>query len=133
MKKERVKEWIYKAEEDFESARQLAKKTTKVVPNVVCFHCRQSIEKYLKAFLIWHDIEPPAIHDLQRLNNICIKIDKDFNLISEQLNSLNAYAVDFRYPGENATIEESKSAVQIMKHVRKFLRNKLKLERKSEI
>jgi HEPN domain-containing protein len=40
MRKKLVDEWIYKAEEDFESARHLVKKLKRHVPDVVCFHCQ---------------------------------------------------------------------------------------------
>lgn len=129
MKKKLVDEWIYKAEEDFESAQHLIRKAGKPVPDVVCFHCQQCIEKYLKAFLVQNNVEPPEIHDLQRLKNLCAKLDEKFNQISEGLDVLNAYAVDFRYPGEGATVKESKIAFQTMKEQRKFLREKLKLRK----
>ena len=43
MTKELVEEWIYKAEEDFESALHLVKKDRKPVPDSICFHCQQCI------------------------------------------------------------------------------------------
>ncbi len=128
MTKKLVEEWIYKAEEDLESALHLVKKDKKPVPDSVCFHCQQCIEKYLKAFLVLHNIEPPEIHDLQRLKAICIKVDKSFEEISEGLDILNAYAVNFRYPGEVATTEEANEAVLVMKKVHKFIRDRLNLE-----
>jgi HEPN domain-containing protein len=129
MREKLVEEWIYKAEQDFESAQHLIKKVEKPVPDVVCFHCQQCIEKYLKAFLVQNNVEPPEIHDLQRLKNLCVKLDENFNQVSEGLDVLNAYAVDFRYPGEGATVKESKIAFQTMKEQRKFLRGKLKLKK----
>ena len=129
MTKKLVEEWIYKAEEDFESAVYLAKKDKKPVPDSVCFHCQQCIEKYLKAFLISNDIEPPEIHDLQRLKAICSKVDESFEEVSGELDILNAYAVNFRYPGEVATVEEANEAVLVMRKIHKFIRDRLKLER----
>jgi len=128
MTKELVQEWIYKAEEDFESALHLVKKDRKPVPDSICFHCQQCIEKYLKAFLILNNIEPPEIHDLQRLKVICSNVDESFEEISEELDILNAYAVNFRYPGEVATVEEANEAFLVMKKVHKFIRDRLKLE-----
>ncbi|MBI4848150.1 MAG: HEPN domain-containing protein [Nitrospirae bacterium] len=32
----------------------------------MCFHCQQCIEKYLKAFLIYNESEPPRTHDRPR-------------------------------------------------------------------
>lgn len=129
MTRKLVEEWIYKAEEDFESAMHLVKKDKKPVPDSVCFHCQQCIEKYLKAFLISNNIEPPEIHDLQRLKAICSEVDKSFEEISEELDILNAYAVNFRYPGEAATVEEANEAVLVMKKAHRFIQDKLKLER----
>ena len=128
MTKELVEEWIYKAEEDFESALHLVKKDRKPVPDSICFHCQQCIEKYLKAFLILNNIEPPQIHDLQRLKAICSNVDESFEEISEELDILNAYAVNFRYPGEVATVEEANEAFLVMKNVHKFIKDRLKLE-----
>ncbi len=125
MKEKLINEWIYKAEEDFESAMYLVKKRKNVAPDSVCFHSQQCIEKYLKAFLIKNDVVPPEVHDLQRLRVLCANIDKDFNLISEELDILNAYAVNFRYPGEQATIEESKEAALKMREIREFIRKKI--------
>lgn len=126
MTRKLVEEWIYKAEEDFESAVYLAKKDKKAVPDSVCFHCQQCIEKYLKAFLISNDIEPPGIHDLQRLRAICSEADESFEEVSGELDILNAYAVNFRYPGEVATVEESHEAVLVMRKVRRFIRDRVK-------
>ena len=133
MTRKLVEEWIYKAEEDFESAVYLVKKDKKPVPDPVCFHCQQCIEKYLKAFLVLNNIEPPEIHDLQRLRAICSNIDESFEEISGELDILNAYAVNFRYPGEVATVEEANEAFLVMKKVYKFIRDRLKLEEKMNL
>lgn len=44
------KEWIQKAEEDYQAALLLAKKTKNIFLNAVCFHSQQSAEKYLKGY-----------------------------------------------------------------------------------
>ncbi len=41
------------------------------------------------------------------------------------MRELLPYAVAFRYPGEEATKEESQKAVLAMKNVREFLRQRL--------
>lgn len=125
MREKLVEEWVYKAEEDFEAATFLERKKGKPVPDVICFHAQQCIEKYLKAYLTKNAIEPPEIHDLLRLNRLCIEIDKEFEEISEKLDILNAYAVNFRYPGEEATIEEAKEALENAKSVRHCIRRKM--------
>lgn len=48
--KRHTAKWVLKAEDDIESARTLAA-LAKPKRDVVCFHCQQAAEKYLKALL----------------------------------------------------------------------------------
>jgi hypothetical protein len=41
---------------------------------------------------------------------------------------LSVYAVEFRYPGESATVDDAKTAVAIMKRARAELRGILRLK-----
>ncbi len=123
-----VEEWLAKAEEDYGGAIDLARKRKEPRPNLVCFHGQQAAEKYLKAFLVRHKIEFPKTHDLRSLANQCAQIDGTFAMIEKSLLTLTYYAVDFRYPGENATVEEAREAVDAMKEVRKFVRARLGLK-----
>ena len=100
-------------------------KKKKSVPDSVFFHYQQCIEKYLKAYLSLHNIEPPEIHDLQVLKKLSSNVDKDFERIGDDLEILNAYAVNFRYPGESATIKDAEEAFNLMKKLRKFILEKL--------
>ena len=56
-----------------------------------------------------------------------LAVDPAFDLITDLLLLLNPYAVEFRYPGEEATAEETREAVKAIKTVRRFVRNKLGL------
>ncbi len=60
-----------------------------------------------------------------RLNRLCIEVDREFEVISEKLEILNAYAVNFRYPGEAATVEEAKEALENAKDIRRFIKEKI--------
>jgi HEPN domain-containing protein len=62
MKRETAR-WVQKAEPDWEVAHKLAE-GNKPPRDIVCFHCQQAAEKYLKAILqeIGHVV--PKIHDL---------------------------------------------------------------------
>ncbi len=128
MKSKLTEEWIKKAEGDFTAALTLSEKQEKNLSDAICFHCQQCIEKYLKAFLVNNNIEPPEVHDLQRLKVLCAETDKDFKSISEQLNVLDAYAVNFRYPGESAEMDDAQHALSAMKGARKFICEKLRGE-----
>jgi len=118
---------VDKAEEDYEVTATLARKRKRPTPNAVCFHCQQCAEKYLKAFLVRHEVVFPKIHDLRELRRLAVTIDPTFDLITDLLVGLAPYAVEFRYPGEEATVEEAKAAVKAVKEIRWFVRNKLEL------
>jgi HEPN domain-containing protein len=120
-----LEEWVLKAEEDCEVATVLLRKRKRPTPNAVCFHCQQCCEKYLKAFLVKYNVIFPKTHDLLELHKLCLSVDSTFALISGLLNQLNPYSVEFRYPGEIATLEEAKAAAKAMKKVRHFVRSKL--------
>ena len=65
---------------------------------IICYHCQQSAEKYLKGFLALRGEEIQKTHDLTRLNKGCQKYDKDFKQIEDDLLMLTDYAVNIRYP-----------------------------------
>ncbi|MEK6544455.1 MAG: HEPN domain-containing protein [Elusimicrobiota bacterium] len=119
-----VKEWIKKAEEDYEAACALARKRGKATPDVVCFCAQQCAEKYFKAYLVFKRLKVPKTHDLMELLTIVACNDSSFELIHDLLERLNSYAVEFRYPGEDATKGEARAAVKAITEVRHFFRSK---------
>ncbi|MGQ9627678.1 MAG: HEPN domain-containing protein [Anaerolineae bacterium] len=129
MSEEYLREWIDKAEEDYQVAITLVRRRKNPVPNAVCFHCQQCVEKYLKAFLVQRGITFPKTHDLLELQKLCLSEDPSFEFIGDLLDCLNPYSVEFRYPGEGATPEEARSAVKAMKISRRFLKDRLNLGR----
>ncbi len=48
-----------------------------------CYHCQQAAEKYLKAYLIYAEVEPPRIHDLTRLVAISKTVDRGFEMLDD--------------------------------------------------
>ena len=128
MSEEYLKEWVRKAEEDYAVATALARRRKSPTPNAVSFHCQQCAEKYLKAYLVQHNVIFPKTHDLLELHRLCMSVDPAFSLIGDLLDLLNPYSVEFRYPGEETTPEEAKATVKAMKEVRRFGRGVLKVD-----
>ncbi len=120
--------WIEKAEEDFKAALTLLRQRKGPARNVICFECQQCAEKYLKGFLVRHRISFPKTHDLRELTEQCIKVDNTFTLIAPRVVLLKNYAVPYRYPGADATMDDAREAAAIMKEVRKFVRARLGLK-----
>ncbi len=54
-----IEPWIRKADNDISSARYLAENMRPAPAEIICFHCQQAAEKYLKAFLVYNEHEPP--------------------------------------------------------------------------
>ena len=119
--------WIYKAEEDYRAALTLARKRKDPVPDNICFSAQQYAEKYLKAFLVHHRKRFPKTHDLVELLKFAVTVDPLLDVIRPDIRELMPYAVAFRYPGEEATREESQRAVRAMKEVRGIIRERLGL------
>lgn len=88
---------VAEGSDDLRSARILLEADPPVT-DVVCFHCQQAAEKYLKSFLIYHEVEPPYTHNLPTLLSLCVQQDASLQDLYEQAESLNPFAVHGRYP-----------------------------------
>jgi HEPN domain-containing protein len=84
---ELTEEWLFKAEQDIYSADLLLHAGEIPVPDYVCFHCQQSAEKYLKAYLQEHQVEFKRNHDLVPLFRLCLSLDKEFQRIKKDLSA----------------------------------------------
>ncbi len=125
MKNELFKEWIIKAQNDLETAQILFKE--KGPTDTFCFHCHQSVEKYLKAFLVYHQIEFEKIHDIWLLAKECSKKEKEILKFKKELKILNAYYIECRYPPEIIDYPwlECKKVLKITEEITKFISDKI--------
>jgi HEPN domain-containing protein len=64
-----------------------------------CFHSQQSIEKNLKAYLIYQGKDIEKTHNIIFLLDECADFDPIFAFIDP--GNINAYAVQGRYPDSN--------------------------------
>ncbi|MBI4667706.1 MAG: HEPN domain-containing protein [Elusimicrobia bacterium] len=90
-----------------------------------CFHCQQAAEKYLKAFLTLHRHYFSKTHDLKKLQKLAIPFDMKIAIFTDNLQLLNLYSVDIRYPGASATKQEAKAAFRAATKLRFHLRNSI--------
>ncbi len=96
---EYIKQWLTKANDDLKIVEhELDLPEKEIVKNAVCFHCQQAVEKYLKAFLIYHKTEVERTHDIEHLLDQCALIDKDF--VNIEVRELSSFGVDIRYPDD---------------------------------
>jgi HEPN domain-containing protein len=121
-----VNEWKQKAENDLRTA-EIVLSSEEPPTDTICFHAQQCAEKYLKSYLTLKDITIEKTHDLTRINNICIGLDRDFQELSDFAELLSGYAVDIRYPGDfiECSIEEAEKAVEMAKSFKNLVLRKL--------
>jgi len=103
--KNEASRWIEFADKDLALAEHTAKTMRPTPHEIVCFHCQQFVEKYLKGFLVFKGQEPPHIHDLVKLASLCAAENPSFGQIKQKCVILTEYGVQPRYPG-NMEINE---------------------------
>jgi len=120
-------EWLRYACNDLIVAKHSFEDLNPKQTEIASYHCQQSAEKALKAFLLFKDIEPPKIHDLKVLCKMCQDNDVSFSDIVIQCSHLNPYGIAVRYPNELSPNEEMvKVALHEAQKVYDFCLNKIK-------
>ena len=116
-----AQEWFDIAEMDISSAKYL--QTMIPMPiEIICYHCQQSVEKYLKGYLALNEHEIIKTHDLTILNKLYPTINKHLmdDLLefssSEFLQEYDFHSLLDNTKSENLKIIISK-IISIFKHV----------------
>ena len=122
-----VKEWLNKANEDFDFAFVNFKEEKSFFPQI-CFHLEQSVEKYLKAYIIATDLEFRKTHDLIILVKLCETKDPAFEQLIDACEYLNTFYIETRYPVHWPTHfsrDETERALGFAETIRSFISEKL--------
>ena len=132
-KTEILQQWLDKGKNELRSAEYLSTMHHPTPDEIICFHCQQAAEKYLKAFIFSNDIEPEKTHDLREILKICEEYDTSFSSLLSKLQILTRYGVMPRYPNDlRITNGDMKTAIQYAKDVQEFVLQVLKEESASE-
>ena len=78
--KRQTAQWVRKAEQDWEVAHKLAGESPPP-QDVVCFHCQQAAEKYLKALLQESGRMVPKTHNLVDVLKPLCRLDRDVSRV----------------------------------------------------
>ena len=111
-KKELVAEWLRFAFMDFDNAKYLFETRHPAPLEIICYHCQQSAEKYLKGVIIAFGEEPEKTHDLSKLLNVLqnfTELPANFRQIAL---TLTQFGVRVRYPDE-IPVDESQTKTAI--------------------
>lgn len=120
-----VKNWLEKARRDLMTAKN-GLKSSEPFTDIICFHAQQAGEKYIKAYLVWQEIEFPKTHSLEDLFLLAAQKDSAFHKLIEEASILTPYAVEIRYGEfEEPLFEDAKKAVSITEQTKEFIHAKL--------
>lgn len=123
-----TREWLRKAEADRRTAHRLIGEKP-ADHDIVCFHCQQAVEKYLKGLLQEGGLSIPRIHDLGELLNRLQPTHPTISRLRRNTRPLTRYAVEYRYPGLRADRRKSRAALAGAEAVRSEVRRRLGLRR----
>jgi len=100
---------------------------------IILFHCQQTAEKALKAYLVNNNTWSGNIHDLIRLLQACGGIDSRFmgKRMVNHCAFLDQYSKDIKYPFHNMALDakQLRRAVNSAKRVFDFVNEALSLGR----
>jgi len=121
-----IRRWIEKAEHDLLAAEHTIELAEQGLTDIVCFHCQQCAEKYLKALLVFLHTHFPKTHDLRILMEL-VPARISLGLNPSNVVPLNRYTIEGRYPGdwEPITAEEAQEAIEMARKVRDAVRSRL--------
>jgi len=119
---QKAKSWIKFAEEDLRMAEHALKLSSGCPCRLIAYHAQQCAEKYIKAFLVFNEIDFPYTHNIRKLLLLC---GKDHFSALEEAEILTPFAVTTRYPSLDEDVSKSEAiyAIKIAKIVREYIRN----------
>ena len=123
-----LREWVAKAEGDFNSCQREIRARQHPNHDSACFHAQQCVEKYFKAHLQRANIAFPKTHDLEQLLDLLLPLEPQWESLRPAIAQLTSYAVVFRYPGITASKADARLAFAHAKIARKLLRQSLGLK-----
>ena len=129
--RELVRDWLTRANHDLRSARALASLEDPLLDTAI-YHCQQTAEKSVKAWLQSKDDPFPKTHDIEDLVEQASSIHPDFGKLAKAASILTPYVSAFRYPGgfdePMPTREEFDEALQYAQAIYDFVLSLLPAE-----
>jgi len=124
---EKVFQWIEYADEDWRLASFALEGMSSCVPyRLIAYHAQQCAEKYLKAFLVFREVDFPYTHNISLLLELC---EKQASWVERlrAAKTLSRFAATVRYPGDykSLTVKDAKEALEIAGDVRNVIRKVL--------
>ncbi len=84
-----TRQWLARGRDDLELAESAVREATRPFMRDAAFHCQQAAEKALKAFLTWHDLPFPKVHDLEDIGVRCVQADASLQGLVDRVAQLS--------------------------------------------
>lgn len=120
------KNWVKRAQDDIKTVKVLLEK--KILPWIICFHCQQAVEKYLKALQVIFLKTYQKEHNLLKLTRSLrdyIQLDS----YASDLAYINNFYIATRYPTDQdiqIRISEAEEVFMLTNKVIKALKKYIK-------
>lgn len=123
----KVQQWITYADEDLRLAKHGLTISSSCPYRLIAYHAQQCAEKYLKAWLVYKQIDFPYTHNIRSLVQLC---PGEWTAEITDADELTPFAVTTRYPGEDERVTRAQAlnAIELAKKVRKVVRRAFKEE-----
>jgi len=130
LKTDVVKNFLIKAEHDLGSAELIYEKKPEYT-DTITFHCQQTIEKSLKAYLTYHNVKIKSNHDLIYLIGKCSELEQEFKSFSQDIYAdVNDIGMSVRYDDikNDPKVEEVFRYLEFTREVFEFGKQKIKMQ-----
>ncbi len=120
----RYKDWINMAKKDLNGAKILYEHGGDNY--LICFHCQQAIEKYLKGYLIRRTSQLIEGHSLIKLCKLSQKYNTGFRNFLKDVALVNDYYMETRYPADQPLTvndEDTQECLDIVQNIMNFIDN----------
>jgi hypothetical protein len=98
-----TREWVEKAEGDFQVAAQIMRRRKHRVFDAACFHAQQAVEKYFKARLCEAGVAFPKTHDLAALLKLLLPVEPLWSAFLPPSATSGGLRGEFPIPGRYRT------------------------------
>jgi HEPN domain-containing protein len=117
-----ARQWLDRARSDLRAAEVLLADQPPLCEDAG-FHGQQALEKSLKAFLVYHQVDFAWTHQIGPLLQLCAERDDGFGQFVTSAVPLTEYAVRFRYLflGPPPSPEEVRAALDVARQVYAFV------------
>lgn len=125
----KVAQWLAYGDEDLRLARHALTLPTDCPFRLIAYHAQQCAEKYLKGYLVSHQIDFPYTHNISRLVELCVEQGLRGEALQDA-EELTPFAITARYPGEDEAVteEEALRAIDIAARVSETVRLALRVK-----